>query len=155
MPRSIDACLDARVADGLTIRNAESADLPTVLNLWEAAGAVPSATDDVEGLERLLGRDEESLLLAESGGQVVGTLIAGWDGWRGSFYRLAVEPDRRRHGIATALVRAGEERLLRRGARRLTAIVAADEEGAMSLWRAVGYTRQADRTRFVRTIESG
>jgi len=141
------------MADGLRIRNAESADLRAVLNLWEAAGAVPSATDDLEGLERLLRRDEESLLLAESGGQLVGTLIAGWDGWRGGFYRLAVKPGRRRDGVATALVRAGEERLLRQGARRLTAIVAADEEGATSLWRAVGYTQQTDRARFVRTVE--
>lgn len=141
------------MADGLTIRNAQSADLPAVLNLWGAAGAVPSATDDLDGLERLLRRDRESLLLAESGAEIVGTLIAAWDGWRGSFYRLAVEPGRRRHGIATALVRAGEDRLLRQGARRLTAIVAADEEGAMALWQSVGYTRQADRARFVRTVE--
>ncbi|HEX9966518.1 MAG TPA: GNAT family N-acetyltransferase [Solirubrobacterales bacterium] len=138
---------------GLTIRNAESADLPAVLNLWGSAGAVPSATDDLEGLERLLRNDHESLLLAQVQGEIVGTLIAGWDGWRGSFYRLAIEPGRRRDGIATALVRAGEEKLLRQGARRLTAIVAADEEGAMSLWRAVGYTQQTDRVRFVRTIE--
>lgn len=141
--------------DGLTIRNAESADLPAVLNLWGAAGAIPSATDDLPGLERLLRRDGESLLLAQCGEEIVGTLIAGWDGWRGNFYRLAVEPARRRGGIATALVRAGEERLLRRGARRLTAIVAAEEEGATSLWRAAGYTQQADRARFVRTIEPG
>jgi ribosomal protein S18 acetylase RimI-like enzyme len=147
------ACLDAGMADGLTIRNAESADLPAVLNLWGAAGAVPTATDDLAGLERLLGTDDESLLLAESSGEIVGSLIAAWDGWRGSFYRLAVEPDRRRDGIATRLVRAGEDRLLLRGARRLTAIVAADEKAAMSLWRAVGYTRQADRTRFVRTFQ--
>jgi ribosomal protein S18 acetylase RimI-like enzyme len=147
-------CLDcAAMAHRFTIRNAESADLPAVLNLWGAAGAVPSATDDLDGLERLLLADRESLLLADASEEIVGTLIAGWDGWRGSFYRLAVDPGRRRRGIARALVRAGEDRLLRQGARRLTAIVAADEEGAMSLWQAVGYTRQADRARFVRTFE--
>jgi ribosomal protein S18 acetylase RimI-like enzyme len=140
------------MAEGLTIRNAESADLRAVLSLWRASGAVPSKTDDRDGLEQLVRRDSEALLLAETDGEIVGTLIAGWDGWRGSFYRLAVEPGRRRGGIARALVRAGEDRLLRRGARRLTAIVAADEAAAMSLWRALGYEQQADRARFVRTL---
>ena len=35
---------------------------------------------------------------------MVGSLIAAWDGWRGSFYRLAVHPERRRQRIATALL---------------------------------------------------
>jgi predicted MFS family arabinose efflux permease len=38
----------------------------------------------------LLNADPEALLVAEVDGVVVGSLIAAWDGWRGSFYRLAV-----------------------------------------------------------------
>jgi ribosomal protein S18 acetylase RimI-like enzyme len=83
---------------------------------------------------------------------VVGSLIAAWNGWRGSFYRLAVHPEHRRNGLATRLVREGEKRLRDRGAVRLDAIVAADEVGAMSFWRAVGYEHQGDRSRFVRNF---
>lgn len=36
---------------------------------------------------------------------MVGSLIAAWDGWRGSFYRLAVLPERRREGLLTMLLR--------------------------------------------------
>jgi hypothetical protein len=45
-------------------------------------------SDTREGLARLLSVDRDALLLAESGDAVVGTVIAAWDGWRASFYRL-------------------------------------------------------------------
>jgi len=134
------------------IRAGTAADGPAVLALWLAAGGVPSVTDNDAGLDHLLDRDPDSLLLADAAGETVGSLIAAWDGWRGSFYRLAVHPDWRRQGLATALVRAGEERLRRLGAIRLTAIVTGEDRGATGLWRAAGYDRQADRARFVRML---
>jgi ribosomal protein S18 acetylase RimI-like enzyme len=67
-------------------------------------------------------------------------------------YRLAVEPSRRRQGIARRLVEAGHERLRARGAGRVTALVAHDEPDATALWRAVGYDRDELIVRFVRNI---
>jgi ribosomal protein S18 acetylase RimI-like enzyme len=137
----------------LTIRSATEQDIEPVLCLWDAAGAPPSVTDTREGLLSLLASDSEALILAEHGGTVVGSLIAAWDGWRGSFYRLAVHPEQRRRGIATALLREGERRLLARGAARFTAIVTDDDFDAMSFWTATGYERQRSRARFVRNVE--
>jgi ribosomal protein S18 acetylase RimI-like enzyme len=132
-----------------TIRNALEEDLQNVLRLWAGAGGTPSVSDTPEALTLLLASDPRSLLLAESQGGLVGTLIAAWDGWRGSFYRLAVDPGSRRLGIATALVREGERRLRARGAVRLTAIVSDEDPAALGFWEAAGYTRQQHRTRFV------
>ncbi len=136
------------------IRNAIEGDIPSVLDLWVAAGSLPSLTDSREGLARLLWADPEALLVAELAGVVVGSLIAAWDGWRGSFYRLAVLPEHRRMGLATMLLREGERRLHERGAVRLTAIVADEEPGAMGFWRAAGYERQQHRARFVRHFDA-
>ena len=127
-------------------------DSAAVLALWRDAEGPPSPTDNEEGVRRMLGRDPDALLVAESGGVVVGALIAAWDGWRGSFYRLAVDPARRRRGIGTALVQAGEERLRKLGALRLTALVANADREAIGLWRAVGYERQPGTSRFVRML---
>jgi ribosomal protein S18 acetylase RimI-like enzyme len=110
-------------------------------------------SDTPEGLTALLDTDREALLLAESESSVIGSLIAAWDGWRGSFYRLAVHPSRRREGIATALVREGERRLKERGALRLTAIVADDEPHALGFWASAGYARQANRVRLIRHVQ--
>jgi len=135
------------------IRNGTEEDAPAVLALWRDADGPPSPTDPEVGLGRLLRHDPGSLLLAATDGAVIGSLVAAWDGWRGSFYRLAVDPAWRRRGIATALVRAGEERLRGLGAVRLTAIAVGSDREAVGLWTAAGYERQADRSRFVRMLD--
>lgn len=136
------------------IRSATERDIASVLGLWETAGSPPSVSDTREGLARLLSTDRDALLLAESGGVVVGSLIAAWDGWRGSFYKLVVRPGYRRQGLATALLRAGERYLRARGAVRLTAIVVEDDPAAMGFWQAACYERQQHRARFVRPSDA-
>ncbi len=134
------------------IRGGTAADIGATLALWGLAEALPSATDSEQALGHLLDCDPEALLLAFAGEEVVGSLIVTWDGWRGSFYRLAVHPEWRRQGIATALIRAGEERLREVGAIRLTAIVVSEERDAMALWQVMGYERQPGTSRFVRML---
>jgi ribosomal protein S18 acetylase RimI-like enzyme len=136
------------------IRSATTRDFTAILSLWRAAETSPGVSDTEEGLSALLARDPDGLLIAESQGEATGTLIVGWDGWRGSFYRLAVHADSRRQGLATALLREGERRLRALGAVRLTAIVADDDPGAIDFWRSVGYEQQADRVRFIRHVGS-
>jgi ribosomal protein S18 acetylase RimI-like enzyme len=141
------------VERALALRTATEEDIASVLGLWAAADSPPSVSDSPEGLARLLAADPQALLVAELDGVLAGSLIAAWDGWRGSFYRLAVSPEHRRKGLATMLLREGERRLRELGAVRLTAIVAADEAGAMAFWQAAGYERQQLRARFVRHMD--
>jgi ribosomal protein S18 acetylase RimI-like enzyme len=124
-----------------------------VLDLWRRAEASASPTELPGDVGALLLRDPEALLLAETAdGEIVGSLIVGWDGWRGGFYRLAVDPAHRRRGLANALVRAGEERLRALGARRLGAIVESHEPDAMAFWASAGYELQSSRSRFVKNL---
>jgi ribosomal protein S18 acetylase RimI-like enzyme len=134
------------------LRSGRVDDVGAVLDLWRRAEASPSPTESADDVRGLLERDPEALLLAETSGEIVGSLIVGWDGWRGTFYRLAVDPAHRRRGIATALVRAGEERLRAFGARRLGAIVETEEPDAMAFWSAAGYELQTARSRFVKNL---
>jgi ribosomal protein S18 acetylase RimI-like enzyme len=134
------------------IRTATKQDIDSILELWQRAGSVPTVSDNPDSLARLLDRDPEGLLVAEVGARLVGSVIVGWDGWRGTIYRLAVAPEHRRAGIASALVGEAQARLLRLGARRLNVVVVDDDPAAMGFWAATGLTRQAHRARFVREL---
>jgi ribosomal protein S18 acetylase RimI-like enzyme len=134
------------------LRAGNLGDIGAVLALWKRAETGPSTTESADDVRWLLERDPDALLLADADGAVVGSLVAGWDGWRGTFYRLAVDPAHRRRGLATRMVRAGEERLRALGAKRLNAIVESEEADAMAFWASAGYELQTARSRFVKNI---
>jgi len=133
------------------VREATAADLDAVLALWESSRSAIAVTEDRRETAEALCADQ-SLLVAEAEGELVGALIAAWDGWRGNMYRLAVAPAQRRRGIATALVAAGQERLRIRGATRVTALVGREDEVAKALWESAGYDEDGQIARFVRNL---
>jgi ribosomal protein S18 acetylase RimI-like enzyme len=123
------------------------------LDLWDQARSEHASTPDrLDDVERLVGDSTAALLVAERDGEIVGALIAGWDGWRGNMYRLAVRDDQRRQGIGLALTRAGEDYLRERGAGRVTALVAYDDEVAGGFWESAGYPLDREIGRRVRNL---
>jgi ribosomal protein S18 acetylase RimI-like enzyme len=134
------------------VRPGRREEIPEVLAVWREAGSVPSVSDDPASLGRLLETSGDALLVAEAGGRMVGTIIAGWDGWRANVYRLAVLPGARRRGVALQLVAEAERRLAGKGARRLSAIVMSGHDPAVALWLAAGYHHDTRVGRYVRTL---
>ena len=127
-----------------------------MLELWARAGASPTLTDTPEVLAQLLESTQSVLLLAEIDGGLAGTVIGGWDGWRGNIYRLAVVPEYRRRGVASALMREVDAALAAMGARRITALVERDHPWAVGFWNALeaaGYRYDPTMTRYVKNFQ--
>jgi GNAT superfamily N-acetyltransferase len=136
------------------IRDATTADVDAVLALWNVdADPGRAIIDEPDALHRLLAATGGTLLLAESDGRIIGTVIAGWDGWRGNLYRLVVAADHRRKGVARALVDASERRLRAQGCPRITALVHLGLEQAPKFWVAAGYVHDERTGRFVRNLK--
>jgi ribosomal protein S18 acetylase RimI-like enzyme len=136
-----------------SVRPCKGEDVSTVLDLWSAARSSHASTPDPrEAVEALLQDGPAALLVAETDGLVIGAVIAGWDGWRGNIYRLAIDPQYRRQGIGLKLVRAAETYCRDCGAGRVTALVAFDDTVASAFWDAAGYPQDTEIGRRVRNL---
>jgi len=135
------------------VRRCRQSDAQAVLELWEQARSEHASTPDrLDDVECLIDDSPAALLVAERNGEIVGALIAGWDGWRGNMYRLAVRDDQRRQGVGLALTRSGEDYLRQCGAGRVTALVAFDDEVAGGFWESAGYPLDREIGRRVRNL---
>lgn len=133
----------------MRIRTAEPQEAAAILEFWSEGGAVPSVSDDVASIRVAI--ETGSMLVAEEDDRIIGTLFAGWDGWRGNMYRLAVHPSARRRGVALDLVREGERILWEKGAHKIGAMVLHEHDHAIAFWRATGYEHDARLWRFTKT----
>lgn len=137
----------------VALRAATPRDVPDLLALWEVAAENDARpADSAAKVEALLDRDPEACVVATAGGRIVGSLIAGWDGWRAHLYRLAVHPEVRRRGVAKLLLTHAEERLRALGATRIDAMVLEGNDLGHTLWEASGYAPQEEWRRWVRPL---
>ena len=135
------------------IRPVRDDELAAVLGLWRVAGVTPpSVSDSIEGLTRLIHEPAALLLVATVDNQIVGSVIGGWDGWRGNIYRLAVTPEYRRRGTARRLVEEISSALFAKHAERLSALVEHDHQWAIRFWdslRDLGYEHDPQFVRYI------
>ncbi|GAA2150704.1 GNAT family N-acetyltransferase [Actinomadura napierensis] len=136
------------------IRYGQADEADDVLEFWKLAGEGTDRHDSSQGYLALIERDPHSLLVAEADGRMVGTLIAGWDGWRAHLYRLAVHPAYRRQGIARRLIERAELRFRDFGAFRADAMVLDANELAHHAWSTAGYHRQPQWGRWVKPLDA-
>jgi len=85
-----------------------------------------------------LGRD--LFLVAErESGEVIGTVMAGYDGHRGWLYAVAVSPTHRRAGVGAALIEEACHRLRLVGCRKVNLQIRAGNEEVAAFYHSLGF----------------
>lgn len=128
------------------MRPMAESDWGALEKLWtETPGVgVRYPDDSPEGLVRYLQRNPTTCFVAEDGGVIVGSILAGHDGRRGYLYHLAVSADHRRRGIGRALVDSAADALRAEGIRKAGLVVFQENEEGNPFWDAVGWSQRTD-----------
>jgi ribosomal protein S18 acetylase RimI-like enzyme len=111
--------------------------------LWEAMeiGVRVGKSDTPAEIEKKLRHDPDLFLVAEAAGEIVGTVIGGFDGRRGMIYHLAVRPSYRGQGVGGQLMDEVERRLKVKGCRKCYLMVTPDNAEAMRYYEHRGWAR--------------
>jgi ribosomal protein S18 acetylase RimI-like enzyme len=129
------------------IRTLSIEDYDSILKLWERAGlpSRPKGRDSKRAMERQMVSSPDLLIGAFYQGKLVGVVIGSYDGrMKGWINRLAIDPERRRMGIAQRLVNTVERNLEKRGATIVCALVETPNKGSLGLFKKLGYTVHRD-----------
>ena len=124
----------------LVIRPFTRGDEDSVVALWESAGLTRPWNDPRKDIARKLSVQREWFLVAVRRGEVVGSVMAGYDGHRGWVNYLAVSPHARRGGIGRALMNEVELRLGEAHCPKINLQVRETSHAALGFYRALGYT---------------
>jgi ribosomal protein S18 acetylase RimI-like enzyme len=120
-----------------------SEDYSQVKGLWESMekGVNLGRSDTPEEIHKKVTHDSDLFLIAEEDGQIIGTVIGGFDGRRGLIYHLAVSASFRGKGIGSRLMEEIESRLRAKGCIRSYLMVTIDNEEAMLFYEKRGWER--------------
>ncbi len=122
------------------IRAYREADEAGVVALWRVVfPEAPAHNRPADDIRHKLAVQRDLFLVAEAGGAIVGSAMAGFDGHRGWVHYVAVHPDARRAGVGSQLMREVERRLRAVGCPKWNLQVRADNGAVVDFYRSLGF----------------
>ena len=125
----------------MKIRVFSIADQAAVIDLWQRCDLVRPWNDPHKDIQRKLGTQPELFFVGEIDGQLVATIMAGFDGHRGWVNYLAVSPERRKEGLGRLLMRHVEAALEVRGCPKLNLQVRTTNQAVLEFYQRIGYAQ--------------
>jgi ribosomal protein S18 acetylase RimI-like enzyme len=114
-----------------------------VVRLWERVfGYESTHNNPALTIDKKLAVADGLFFVATVGDDVVGTIMAGYDGHRGWIYSLAVHPDHRRRLIGTQLLSCAESHLASRGCVKINLQIMDGNESVQGFYEANGYAAE-------------
>lgn len=112
----------------------------SVMALWEAVFGYETAHNSPGlAIDKKLAVNDELFFVALAGNEVVGTVLAGYDGHRGWLYSVAVHPAFRRKGLGARLVQHAEAALTERGCMKINLQIVSTNASVEAFYQSLGY----------------
>ncbi len=128
----------------LSIREFQPDDRQATIAVWERCDLVVPWNDPLRDIARKMQVGRELFLVGCVAGEVVATVMGGYEGHRGWINYLAVDPDHRRRGYAESLVRELEIRLIAIGCPKVNLQVRASNSAVLAFYEKIGYSQDAN-----------
>ena len=124
----------------MQVRPFAPADTEAVIQLLQDCGLVRPWNDPHKDIARKLSVAPELFLLGcNAGGEVIASIMVGYEGHRGWINYLAVHPSQQRQGHARRLMQLAEQLLTERGCPKLNLQVRAGNEVVIAFYESLGY----------------
>lgn len=123
----------------MQIRPFQPSDEAAVVALWEECRLTRPWNDPRKDIARKLAVQPELFLVGVVDGDVVASVMAGYEGHRGWVNYLAIAPRLRGKGFGRALMQHVEEALQQRGCPKINLQVRESNREAIEFYRHLGY----------------
>lgn len=124
----------------MEIRPYTETDEDAVIRLWERCELTRPWNDPRKDISRKVAVRPDLFLVGVVSGEVVGTVMVGYEGHRGWINYLAVSPDFQRQGLGRALMDEAERLLLEAGCPKINLQVRSTNQSVIAFYRQIGYT---------------
>ena len=114
-------------------------DRAAVIDLWQACGLTRPWNDPSKDIDRKLSDPVGGFLVARLDGAVIGSVMFGYDGHRGSINYLAVHPSHQGAGLGRRLMHEAEAALLKLGCPKINLMVRRGNSGATGFYEKLCY----------------
>jgi ribosomal protein S18 acetylase RimI-like enzyme len=124
----------------MQIRSFQSDDEPGVIALWQQCNLIRPWNNPHKDIRRKLAVGGEMFLVGILNGEIIATVMAGYEGHRGWLNYLAVAPAYQRQGFARRIVAAAETLLQRVGCPKINLQVRTSNQDVIEFYRRIGYS---------------
>jgi ribosomal protein S18 acetylase RimI-like enzyme len=113
-----------------------------VVDLWEKCGLIVPQNDPVEDIQRKLDFQPELFFIALFNGQLIGSVMVGYEGHRGWLNYLAVLPSFRKRGYGRKLVNRAIVELAKLGCLKLNLQVRKSNTSVIEFYKHLGFEEE-------------
>jgi ribosomal protein S18 acetylase RimI-like enzyme len=124
----------------LVIRPFQPADERTVIDLWHQCGLTRPWNDPHQDVTLKMAFQPELFFVGTVAGQIVATVMAGYEGHRGWINYLGVAPAFQRQGIGSRIMRHAETALRQLGCVKINLQVRESNQAVIAFYERLGFS---------------